>query len=110
RAAGFRTYLYFVATEDADINVARVEHRVAMGGHPVPEDKIRSRYQRSLGLLFDAVTCTDRAYIFDNSGDEKVWIAEVTDGCELEMKAEFMPDWFKKSLWDRFKDEAAGGQ
>lgn len=110
RAAGFRTYLYFVATEDADINVARVEHRVAMGGHPVPENKIRSRYQRSLGLLFDAVTCTDRAYIFDNSGDEKVWIAEVTDGCELEMKAEFMPDWFKKSLWDRFKDEAAGGQ
>ena len=110
RAAGFRTYLYFVATEDADINVARVEHRVAMGGHPVPEDKIRSRYQRSLGLLFDAVTCTDRAYIFDNSGDEKVWIAEVTDGCELEIKVEFMPDWFKKSLWDRFVDGTTGDQ
>ncbi len=110
RAAGFRTYLYFVATGDADINVARVEHRVAMGGHPVPEDKIRSRYQRSLGLLFDAVTCTDRAYIFDNSGDEKVWIAEVTDGCELEMKVEFMPDWFKKSLWDRFVDGTTGDQ
>lgn len=49
--AGYRTYLYFVATEDPDINVARVQYRVQTGGHPVAEDKIRSRYTRSLALL-----------------------------------------------------------
>lgn len=100
--AGFRTYLYYVATEDPEINIDRVRHRVAMGGHPVPEDKIISRYTRSLDLLFDAVTYTDRAYIFDNSSHEHVWIAEVTGGEEVEMKTDQMPVWFKHALWDKF--------
>ncbi len=105
RQAGFRTYLYFVATEDPAINIDRVRHRVEMGGHPVDEDKIVSRYARSLELLFDAVTHSDRAYIFDNSGHEKVWVAEVTDGAELEMKTDEMPAWFKSALWDKFGED-----
>lgn len=52
QAAGYRTYLYFVATDDPDINVSRVRNRVRLGGHPVPEDRIRTRYHRSLNLLF----------------------------------------------------------
>jgi predicted ABC-type ATPase len=100
--SGFRTYLYFVATEDPEINVSRVQHRVATGGHPVPKDKIISRYHRSLALLSRAVACTDRAYVFDNSGEDKVWLAEVTDGGELEMKNDVAPHWFKAALWDAF--------
>jgi predicted ABC-type ATPase len=43
RDAGYRTYLYFIATEDPSINVARVQLRVAQGGHDVPEEHIRQR-------------------------------------------------------------------
>lgn len=103
--AGYRTYLYFVATEDPEINVARVQYRVETGGHPVAEDKIRSRYVRSLQLLSQAVSYADRAYIFDNSGSERVWIAEVTDGVGIEMKTDEMPAWFKTALWDKFEPE-----
>lgn len=92
-----------MATEDADINVSRVQYRVQIGGHPVAEDKIRSRYVRSLELLPQAVTYADRAYIFDNSGAERVWVAEVTDGMEVEMKTDEMPAWFKAALWDKFE-------
>jgi predicted ABC-type ATPase len=99
---GYRTYLYYVATEDPEINISRVKHRVKMGGHPVPEDKIISRYGRSLELLIEAVKLSDRAYIFDNSGHEHVWLAEVTEGKILEMKVDSMPMWFKNSLWDKF--------
>ncbi len=42
----YRTYLYYVATESPEINISRVRHRVKMGGHPVPEDKIISRYHK----------------------------------------------------------------
>lgn len=101
--AGYRTYLYFVATEDPEINVSRVQYRVQMGGHPVAEDKIRSRYIRSLELLPEAVAFADRAYIFDNSGAERVWIAEVTQGIEIEIKTDQMPAWFKIALWDKFE-------
>lgn len=101
--AGYRTYLYFVATEDPEINVSRVQYRVQMGGHPVAEDKIRSRYTRSLELLPEAVAYADRAYIFDNSGAERVWIAEVSRGNEIEIKTDQMPAWFKAALWDKFE-------
>ena len=101
REQGFRTYLYYVATEDPEINVSRVAHRVSMGKHDVPRDKIIQRYYRSLDLLPDAVFCSDRAYVFDNSGNERVWIAEITDGCELEIKTDLMPYWFKTALLDK---------
>jgi predicted ABC-type ATPase len=99
---GFRTYLYFIATEAPEINISRVKNRVIQGGHPVPEDKIVSRYYRSLDLLADAVQFTDRAYIFDNSFHAKVWLAEITEGKMLEMKTDVMPHWFKIALWDKF--------
>lgn len=102
---GFRTYLYFVATEDPLINVSRVSYRVKNGGHPVPQDKIISRYHRSLALLFDATRYANRSYIFDNSSTARVYIAEVTDGEVVEMKTELMPFWFKTALWDKFASE-----
>ncbi|MBF0192432.1 MAG: zeta toxin family protein [Magnetococcales bacterium] len=105
---GFRTYLYFIATEDPIINISRVRHRVRMGGHPVPEDKIVSRYRRSLDLLREAVRYTHRAYIFDNSGNERVWLAEVTAGKMLELKTNTMPIWFKSALWDCFGESISG--
>jgi len=98
---GYRTYLYYVATENAEINISRVRHRVSLGGHSVPEEKIASRYQWSLDLLSQAVRATNRAYIFDNSTHEHIWLAEVTGGHTLEMKTEQMPAWFKQALWDK---------
>lgn len=105
RAQGFRTYLYYVATEDPEINISRVAHRVSMGKHDVPRDKIIERYHRSLDLLADAVTCADRAYVFDNSDSERVWIAEITDGDEMELKTDLMPFWFTTALLDKFTAE-----
>jgi predicted ABC-type ATPase len=99
---GFRTYLYYITTEDPIINVSRVQHRVKTGGHSVPVDKIISRYQRSLDLLFDAVQYSNRAYIFDNSGNQRILLAEVIDGQSLDMKTDFMTTWFKNALWDKF--------
>jgi len=102
QSRGYRTYLYYVATEDPSINISRVEYRVSRGGHSVPKDKIVSRYYRSLDLLLGAVRATHRAYIFDNSAKEHVWLAEITNGHTLEMKTDIIPAWFKKSLWDKF--------
>lgn len=100
QSRGYRTYLYFVATEDPAINVSRVQNRVRQGGHSVPEDKIISRYDRCLELLVPAIRHTNRAYIFDNSADgrESTWIAEITDGKLIELKATRIPDWFRRAV------------
>ncbi len=99
---GYRNYLYFVATDDPAINISRVQQRVRAGGHAVPEEKIVSRYERSLALLIDAVKLSSRAYIFDNSGDFHVWLAEITDGNSLELKTSLVPAWLQESLLDKF--------
>lgn len=98
RQLGYRTYLYFVATEDPSINISRVRNRVQLGGHPVPEDKVQSRYYRSLDLLLSAIRLTDRAYIFDNSGEAQAWIAEITDGKRVALKSNTIPAWFNQAV------------
>jgi predicted ABC-type ATPase len=104
RQLGYRTYLYFIATDNPKINLARVKARVQLGGHSVPEEKTIKRYHASLGLLINAIRHTHRAYIFDNSREAKeiTWLAEITDGRDLEMKSQGMPDWFKHAVWDKF--------
>lgn len=74
---GYKNYLYYISTEDASINIARVENRVRTGGHNVSPDKIISRYTRSLDLLTDAVKLTHRTYIWDNSKSEAEYILNI---------------------------------
>jgi predicted ABC-type ATPase len=103
--AGYRTYLYYIATDDPAINVSRVANRVKLGGHPVPSDRIEQRYHRSLALLRDAIRHTNRAYVFDNSGDNAdhrhTWLAEITDGRELELQTDLIPAWFRRAVLDK---------
>ena len=63
------------------------------------------RYYRSLDLLADAVQHANRAYIFDNSSAEKVWVAEITNNAVFELKTDAMPSWFVTFLWDKFAPE-----
>jgi predicted ABC-type ATPase len=102
RGVGFRTYLYYVATEDPEINIARVALRVAQGGHDVPKDKIIGRYHRSLALLGEAVRRTDRAYFFDTSEAKALFVAESEGGRRPEPRCATMPHWFKTYVWDTF--------
>lgn len=62
---GYKTYLYFVCTDSAEINIDRVANRVQKGGHTVDTSKIRSRYKNTLGNLYAAIKLSNRAYLFD---------------------------------------------
>ena len=108
QALGYRTYLYYIATEDPSINVARVKAWVDRGGHDVPVEKIVSRYDRSLNLLLEAVKHSNRVYVFDNSrqGTEQLWVAEITNARELELKGDPMRLWSQKTVWDKINKPA----
>ena len=57
----------YVLTSNVDINVARVKAREALGGHGVPEEKIRSRYDKALALVPRLVEICDILHIYDNT-------------------------------------------
>lgn len=67
KALGYRVAVYHVNVESADLAVARVGARLAGGGHPVAEDRVRARYARNQALIREAVLISDWAYVFDNS-------------------------------------------
>ena len=99
RNKGYRVYLYFVATEDPEINISRVQVRVAQQGHAVAAEVVRNRYYKSLGHLKQAVRNTDRAYVFDNSGAAALLVAEITDGTDVKIiDTDRVPNWFVKYL------------
>ena len=57
----------YVLTATSDINVARVNSREAFGGHGVPEEKIRSRYEKAIKLIPQFVEICDIVHIYDNT-------------------------------------------
>jgi len=65
--SGFTVIVMHVGVDTPHLSVARVVARVEEGGHPVPEDKIRARYERGAPLIRAAVLKADRGMVFDNS-------------------------------------------
>jgi predicted ABC-type ATPase len=66
QTAGYTVVLHAVLLPE-DLAVQRVGHRVAAGGHDVPEHKIRERYQRLWNLVATAAPRADAATFYDNS-------------------------------------------
>jgi predicted ABC-type ATPase len=50
-----------------ELAVERVRRRVEAGGHSVPENKIRERFQRLWGLVSAAIIRCDSTTVYDNS-------------------------------------------
>jgi predicted ABC-type ATPase len=98
RVLGYRTYTYFVATDDPALNASRIETRVGLGGHAVPPEKVAERYERSLSLLRRATLASYRAYLFDNSGPRLVLIAERTPQSALILRVPkaSVPRWVRR--------------
>lgn len=64
---GFFIQAFIIVTADPDINVLHVKSRKMEGGHDIPEDRIRIRYQRSLANVKELVSLADECDIYDNS-------------------------------------------
>lgn len=99
RNAGYFVRVFFIGTSDPRINAARVAGRVMEGGHPVPIEKIVSRYAKSMANLSAAIVLADRVYIYDNSVDEREaqLCARTEGGLQRKVYAE-LPAWVAEAL------------
>ncbi|MCL2543563.1 MAG: zeta toxin family protein [Nocardioidaceae bacterium] len=64
--AGYLVQLHVVMVS-VEVSVGRVAHRVGRGGHDVPEQKVRDRYDRLWTLVAAACDLADRTTFYDNS-------------------------------------------
>jgi predicted ABC-type ATPase len=64
---GYFVVLMFVGLANAELSIARVATRKSMGGHDVPEEKLRSRFKRTQQAVKIASFIADATLMFDNS-------------------------------------------
>ena len=66
-AAGFSTFLFFLATGDVGLNIERIVARGRKGGHSSPEADIRAIFTASMANLPRAVAAFSYVECFDSS-------------------------------------------
>lgn len=67
QATGYQFHLTFFWLPSADMAVERVAKRVASGGHAIPEDVIRRRYERGLDNFFNAYSPAADSWLLVNN-------------------------------------------
>ncbi len=71
QAAGYFVVLIFVGLTSSDLSVARVQTRIALGGHAVPTAKLRSRFPKTQKAIGFASNVADATVMVDNSRELK---------------------------------------
>jgi predicted ABC-type ATPase len=59
--------IWFCGLSSPELHIARVKARVAAGGHPIPEEKIRARYPRAQLNLIGLMPHVANLQVYDNS-------------------------------------------
>lgn len=103
RASGYRVHLFYLWLPSADLAVARVGQRVALGGHSIPVETIRRRYFRSLRNLFNVYQpVADSWRVFDNARTKPALIARGGIGAETRVA--------NTKKWDDVRASAVQGE
>ena len=102
--------MWFCGLSSPELHLARVRARVVMGGHDIPETKIRERYPAALENLIALMPCLAQLQVYDNSAEvgpgeaipDPALVAEMQAGklvwpVDLESLGN-TPDWAKPLL------------
>ena len=101
KADGYSIRIVFMWLPSPELSIARVQQRVANGGHHVPEETIRTRYLRGIKNFFELYApISDYWAVYDNSRPEIRLIAESEQNA--------IPDIFDLDAWQSIKQ--TGGQ
>ncbi|MGE0392458.1 MAG: zeta toxin family protein [Vicinamibacterales bacterium] len=66
---GLEVRIWFVGLDSPDRHIARVRARVSQGGHDIPDEKIRDRYNASRANLLRLLPRLTELRLFDNSAE-----------------------------------------
>jgi predicted ABC-type ATPase len=93
---GYEVVLCYIGLSDPSQSVDRVAMRVSQGGHDVLDDKLRSRFPRTLDNLRAAVAQLPHVLIFDNSDLNVPYrLAAAFDRGRMSQLQEPVPEWLR---------------
>jgi predicted ABC-type ATPase len=97
---GYSVSLFYFSLKSAALAVRRVKLRVRLGGHDVPADIVKRRFERSIANFFSLYQpLMDEWTIFDNSNDGEARFVASHNGPNLIVEEE--------QTWQRLRRLAA---
>jgi len=63
---GYTVVLIFIRIDSPEESIRRVAMRVSQGGHDVPDDKLRGRFERTQANLKRAIKCLPHVIVYSN--------------------------------------------
>lgn len=96
RENGYRINLYYVAVNSADESLRRIENRVRKGGHDIPAEDVKRRYQSRFSDLLKVLPYCDTAQFYDNENGFQ-FVAEYRNG-EILPVGDYRPEWLAELL------------
>ncbi len=99
---GWVVNLIYIGIDNLEVNIARVAQRVLEGGHNVPIEDIKRRYERSLQNLPIALQLADNASIYDNSSPEGPQNILTIENGRINQQVSELPQWLTKVLPQNF--------
>ncbi len=96
----YEIILLFLALDSQELALKRVKTRVKEGGHNIPEDVIKRRFEKGLYNLFNLyIPIVDKWLLVDNSGEHFEFISE---GAHTEITVK------NKMRWELLKEKYYG--
>jgi predicted ABC-type ATPase len=99
---GYAVVLCFIGLSGPEQSAQRVAMRVSQGGHDVPDEKLRSRFRRTLANLKQAIRRLPCVVVYDNSDLQRPFrlVALFKNGRPVHLE-DPVPNWFRRCVSDR---------
>jgi predicted ABC-type ATPase len=84
KSRGYRISMLYLCLDTPELAIERVADRVKRGGHNIPEEIIRRRYEKSIKNFFELYMPTVNEWIVcDNSSYCPILVAEKKENCDI---------------------------
>lgn len=83
--------LYYVAVSSAEESISRIENRVRKGGHSIPEEDVKRRYNKRIDDLMAVLPYCNEVRFYDNENGFNE-VGEYRSG-ELSITCDTPPQW-----------------
>ncbi len=94
RKQGYYITMYYVGLNSIDESLQRIANRVRKGGHNIPSDDVKRRFEKRISSLGKVIPFCDEIIFYDNENGF-VKVAEIKNN-KFQYSNGYKPDWLVK--------------
>lgn len=96
---GYRVRLFYIGVDSPEVALARIRHRVQVGGHDIRPEDVERRFSASISALGEVLSYTHEAVVLDNT-DGFVHLAAWRNGtlCWWSSEKAKAHPWFARAI------------